>query len=415
MSGAWIGAALGGLAAAGAVLAVLGSPRMRRPTMVDRLEPFLADPEAPARLLTAVHPQAPFLAVRRLLGPVLAECGRAVDRTVGGAASIRRRLRGLGVETTVEEFRLEQVVWGAIGAVGTGAAVAGLTVLRGRLDVLLVLVGVLVGAIGGVLMRDWWLRRQLEQREQTMIAEFPVVADLLALAVVAGEAPLGALTRVCALTRGELARDLSGALAKARAGAPITRALSELAEQTTVDPFARFLQGFVVAIERGTPLADVLRAQAADVREYGKRALLEAGGRKEVAMLVPIRIRQYWCIRWLTLCPTLAAEPLRRNPSHATHSQRCKSRPSDARSSSVSPDARTRSVYRSTPRAVATARSSSPPTWRSASASELTGMSRRAASACTRNSSFARNWPRQPSRPRSKWISSWPKVDVACA
>jgi len=33
----------------------------------------------------------------------------------------------------------------------------------------------------------------------------------------------------------------------------------------------------VVAIERGTPLADVLRAQATDVREVGKRALLEAG------------------------------------------------------------------------------------------------------------------------------------------
>jgi hypothetical protein len=30
----------------------------------------------------------------------------------------------------------------------------------------------------------------------------------------------------------------------------------------------------------------VLRAQAADVREAGKRRLLEAGGRKEIAMMV---------------------------------------------------------------------------------------------------------------------------------
>ena len=48
------------------------------------------------------------------------------------------------------------------------------------------------------------------------------------------------------------------------------------------------MQGLVVAIERGTPLADVLRAQAADVREVGKRALLEAGGRKEISMMVPV-------------------------------------------------------------------------------------------------------------------------------
>ena len=50
-----------------------------------------------------------------------------------------------------------------------------------------------------------------------------------------------------------------------------------------------FLQGLVVAIERGTPLAEVLRAQAVDVREVGKRALLEAGGRKEISMMVPVK------------------------------------------------------------------------------------------------------------------------------
>ena len=34
--------------------------------------------------------------------------------------------------------------------------------------------------------------------------------------------------------------------------------------------------------------SDVLRAQAVDVREAGKRALLEAGGRKEVSMMLPV-------------------------------------------------------------------------------------------------------------------------------
>ena len=39
-----------------------------------------------------------------------------------------------------------------------------------------------------------------------------------------------------------------------------------------------------VAIERGTPLVDVLHARAADVREAGRRALVESGARKEVLM-----------------------------------------------------------------------------------------------------------------------------------
>ena len=61
-----------------------------------------------------------------------------------------------------------------------------------------------------------------------------------------------------------------------------------MSDRTTLEPFARFLQGLVVAIERGTPMADVLRAQAADVREASKRALLEAGGRKEISMMIPV-------------------------------------------------------------------------------------------------------------------------------
>jgi tight adherence protein C len=295
VSSALLGAAIGAVGSGGALIAVRATPRMRMPRLVDRLAPYLIDAESSRRLTLARstrfapgdRPEA-FLVLRRLFGPVLAEAIRGVDRLVGGSASVRRRLRGLGLSTTVEEFRLEQVVWGAVSSVLTGTAIAALTAARGHLDVLLALVGVIVGAASGVLGRDWWLRRQLQVREQSIIAEFPVIADLLALAVVAGEAPLGALTRVCALTRGELAKDLSGALAQARAGAPITRALTELSEQTTVDALTRFLQGFVTAIERGTPLADVLRAQAADVREYGKRELLEAGGRKEVAMLVPV-------------------------------------------------------------------------------------------------------------------------------
>jgi tight adherence protein C len=49
---------------------------------------------------------------------------------------------------------------------------------------------------------------------------------------------------------------------------------------------SRFVDGIVVAVERGTPLAEVLRAQAQDVRESGRRAVMEEGGRKEIAMMV---------------------------------------------------------------------------------------------------------------------------------
>ena len=65
-------------------------------------------------------------------------------------------------------------------------------------------------------------------------------------------------------------------------GAALTRAQIEGAVS------GKFAQGIAVAIERGTPLADVLHAQAADVREAGRRELIEVAARREVAMMVPV-------------------------------------------------------------------------------------------------------------------------------
>lgn len=285
MSAVLLGGAVGLLFAVGVAVAVRASPPMRPVRLVDRVAPYVGDAPQPSRLLGT---GATTTSWRTLGGPVLAELTRTLDRVVGGRASVRRRLAGLGHDASVEDFRIEQVVWGAGGLLAGGGAVAGLGALRGSLSPWLTVVAALVGLVTGVLGRDWWLTQSLARREDRMMTEFPVVADLLALAVVAGEAPAAALTRVCRLVRGELSRDLDGALGRARAGEPLTRALSDLAESTTLEPFARFLSGLVVAIERGTPMADVLRAQSADVREFRKRGLLEAGGRKEVAMMVPV-------------------------------------------------------------------------------------------------------------------------------
>ncbi len=82
--------------------------------------------------------------------------------------------------------------------------------------------------------------------------------------------------------------ELSRCLADAHSGASLPAALERLGERTGLPSLTRFVDGVVVAVERGTPLADVLRAQAEDVREASRRALLEAGGRKEIAMMIPV-------------------------------------------------------------------------------------------------------------------------------
>jgi tight adherence protein C len=288
VNGAVVGMLLGLAAATGLLLAVSYAPPFRSVRLVDRLAPYVHDTPAPSRLLGTATEPGLLTAVRRVFGPAIGDGARLVDRMLGGRAAVRRRLDALATDVTVEDFRVEQVVWGGLGLLGAALVAAVGSVATGGVNVLSAGLLCLAGLLGGVLGRDWWLTQQVQHREELLLAEFPVVAELLALAVTAGESPTAAIARVTRLSGGELARELGAALGRARAGVPLVDALQQVADQTSLDPLARFVDGLLVAIERGTPLAEVLRAQAADVREAGKRRLLEAGGRKEIAMMVPV-------------------------------------------------------------------------------------------------------------------------------
>jgi tight adherence protein C len=282
------GAGIGVLAAGGVLLAATGTPWARRPTLDDRLAPYLRDAPRPSRLLAASGTLTPFPTVERLLRPVLGDATRFVERWIGGLAGVRRRLEQLGTDMTVEQFRAEQVLWGGFGlAAALALAVFGLATGSGG-GPLALLASAFVLTLGGVLGRDRWLTRQVARREERMLEEFPTVAELLALAVTAGEGAVGALERVHRISAGELSKELGRALAEARSGASLVQALEGIAARTSLAPLARFVDGVAIAVERGTPLADVLRAQAVDVREAGKRQLLESAGRREIGMMVPV-------------------------------------------------------------------------------------------------------------------------------
>ena len=99
---------------------------------------------------------------------------------------------------------------------------------------------------------------------------------------------MGALDRVVRRSGGALSRDLSRVLADVRTGEPVSLAFDRMAAGSGLPLVARFAQGIAIAVERGTPLADVLHAQAADVREAGRRQLIETAARREVLMMVPV-------------------------------------------------------------------------------------------------------------------------------
>jgi tight adherence protein C len=294
VSSAWWGAVLGAAVGVGLWLVSVRLVAIRRPALVDRVLPYVRDvqPVVTPRRSQRQSPagqvaDGPRAVLAGVFGPSLRAAAETTERVLGGSVSVQRRLVRAGLEKSVHEFRIEQVLWGLVGFVAA-AAVGLLEAARdpsGAVGSLLLCVAAFVA---GVLLRENRLTAQARGRERLILSEFPTVAELLALAVAAGEGPVAALDRVVRRSGGELSHELARVQAAIRTGEPIGSAFDRMAAETGLPVVARFAQGIAVAVERGTPLADVLHAQAADVREFGRRELIETAARKEVAMMVPV-------------------------------------------------------------------------------------------------------------------------------
>lgn len=258
----------------------------RTPRLVDRIAPHVRASAADEMRLRA-EPITPFPTLERLIAPVVRDGARWLERWGSPSQDLKVRLQRAGMDMTVEQFRAHQVVW-AVAGLGAGTALAVfMAATRGSSPFALV-VFIAVAGVGGAIARDYFLTRAIAHREERIVAELPTVAELLALSVAAGEGAVGALERVSRTTHGVMSEELRATLAASRTGTPLAHALTSLADRTGAIPLRRFADGVATAVERGTPLADVLRAQAQDVRSAGRRALMEEGGKREIAMMVPV-------------------------------------------------------------------------------------------------------------------------------
>ena len=204
------------------------------------------------------------------------------------AEQLSRRLAAANAEhLTNTEYRIQQ-----LGAAAAGALAAmALTMLGtavGYFNGLLMIVGIVAAAILGIGVRDAALNARIKRRQRRMIEEFPAIAEMMALAVSAGESAPAAFQRISRICRGELVIEFHRVLSHMRAGETFLRAARAMDQRVDLAPISRFIDGVLVAVERGTPLADVMRSQAADVRAISKRDLMETAGKREIGMMVPL-------------------------------------------------------------------------------------------------------------------------------
>lgn len=256
------------------------TPRLSMPRLRDRVAPYILDVSAEAREFTRRRSPDPLPILGTLFAPTLTRLTGLLAAVLGGSETTERRLRQSGSALTLDAFRSQQALWTLVG-VAAGVALVLANPIAGQAPLAVrFVVPVIVGAFAA-LAQDWLLQRSARARLARMESELPTVLEFLSLTLSAGEGILDSLRRVSATSSGELSREFAGVVADVRTGIPLASALQALSERLRLASLTRCVDQITGALERGSPLAEVLRAQAQDAREESKRGLLELAGRRK--------------------------------------------------------------------------------------------------------------------------------------
>lgn len=112
--------------------------------------------------------------------------------------------------------------------------------------------------------------------------------DLFAVALVSGQNPRAGIEIIAEYLTPNFELGIRKAIRENAFGKPLMTALSEMVEQKETRVLKPLIKQMEIAIERGTPLADVSRAFAEDQRLKFRNLLMKQAAAKEISMLVPV-------------------------------------------------------------------------------------------------------------------------------
>lgn len=127
-----------------------------------------------------------------------------------------------------------------------------------------------------------------KRKLQTALFELPDILDLLAVSLSAGDGLYAALSRVAPRAKGLVAKQLQESLASLNYGSSLEVEMALLAKRIPHRQVAEFSSKVMLALQRGSPLAQLLREQAASARSEIQVQMLKKSGQNETRMMIPL-------------------------------------------------------------------------------------------------------------------------------
>jgi tight adherence protein C len=142
----------------------------------------------------------------------------------------------------------------------------------------------------GLYLPAFFLKRAATSRADRIDGELPNFVDQLVIAIEAGMSFDAALSHLIEANDGPLAEEMGRILTELRIGESRRAALRSFADRVGTESAIAFANAVLASDDLGSPLAGILRAQAADLRHRRQMHAEEQAQKAPVKMLFPIAI-----------------------------------------------------------------------------------------------------------------------------
>jgi tight adherence protein C len=134
----------------------------------------------------------------------------------------------------------------------------------------------------------FWLKKLISKVTGSEVKQSVIILQMISIMISAGESPMTALKYVSRRSDGYLPKLFNKSFDKYSTGVNLTQTLEFIAAATHSAQVRRLTNSIQIAVERGTPILDVLNNQILALNKQINLELLKRSGKSEIALLIPV-------------------------------------------------------------------------------------------------------------------------------
>lgn len=214
--------------------------------------------------------------------------------------ALERQLSSAGIHLGVQEYKLLHMLV-ILGIMSVGLISAFLL----KTDDIIKLLLVLFSLIATIAIPRYYLKSRIKKRKQLIQNQMPDVMDVLSVSIEAGLGFDAALLKVVDKLDGPLIDEFNQVYREIKFGLSRRDAIIGLGQRNSVNELQTFATAVVQSEQFGTPIRNVLKDQAKQLRESRKQMAQEKGMKAPVKMMLPMVLFIFPVIFIILLGPTV--------------------------------------------------------------------------------------------------------------